>query len=117
MGIGDGRNGSCRAGEDLTRRESVFNKSASAGWINHACAGTHDTSHRNGPTGDVLTPEAENQCESSNFEGDQKRFVDEEVPAGHKAHGVVDEVTSQANESTRDRIMNSHLGDAVVYQS
>lgn len=57
-------------------------------------ASTHDTSHRNGPTRDVLTPETQDQCESSDFEGDQKRFVNEEVPACHKADGVVDEVAS-----------------------
>lgn len=55
---------------------------------------THDTGHRNGPARNILTPETQDQCESSDFEGDQQRFVNEEVPTSHKAHCVVDEVTS-----------------------
>jgi hypothetical protein len=111
-----GRNGSCRAGEGLTRRGSVVISQLALEKSKQSTS-THDTAHRDGPTRNILTPETQDQCESSDFEGDQKRFVNEEVPTSHKAHCVVDEVTGQANESTRDRVLNGHLSNAVVYQS
>lgn len=57
-------------------------------------ASTHDTSHGYGPARDILTPETKDQCESSDFEGDQKGFINEEVPACHEAKRIIDEVTS-----------------------
>lgn len=111
------RNGSCRAWGGLTRRGSVVVTSQLGLEESRRSARTHDTGHRNGPTRNVLTPETQDQCESSDFEGDQQRFVNEEVPTGHEAHCVVDEVAGQANESTRDRVLNGHLSNAVVYQS
>lgn len=79
--------------EYLTHKESGLQVSESC-LRAQTIASTHDTSHGNGPTRDVLTPETKDQCESSDFEGDQKSFIDEEVPACHEAKGIIDEVSS-----------------------
>ena len=60
----------------------------------HTCAITHDTGHRDSPTRNVVTPEAQDQGEGGNLEGDQKGLIDEEVPASHGAKSVIDKMAS-----------------------
>ena len=60
----------------------------------HKCATTHDTGHRDSPTRNVVTPEAQDQGEGGNLEGDQESLIDEEVPASHGAEGIIDKMAS-----------------------
>lgn len=60
----------------------------------HLNPSTHNTGNRDCPTGDVVTPESENQCKGGDLEGDQQSFIDEEIPASHEAECIIDEMTS-----------------------
>ena len=88
------RNGSCRAWGGLTRRGSVVVTSQLGLEESRRSARTHDTGHRDSPTRNVVTPEAQDQGEGSNLEGDQKCLIDEEVPASHGAEGIIDKMAS-----------------------
>ena len=63
---------------------------------------------------DAFVPKANDEIESGNFKGDEQGFIDEKVPANHETKGIVDKVTSETDETTRDGVENSHLGNRVV---
>ena len=63
----------------------------------------------------VLT-EVQNCAESSDLKRDEECLVEEEVPAGHEAPGIVHPFTTETNEATRDRHKGRHFSHTVVNQ-
>lgn len=77
----------------------------------------HNTDGTDCRRGDRIGPERQHQVESDDFEGDQESFVEEEVPAGHEAKGVVDPFTGHTNETSRNRVKGCHFSHAVVHEA
>ena len=68
-----------------------------------------------GPDGYVVSPEAEDSVQGSDFKGDQQCLVQEEIPASGKTKSLVDPVTCQTDEAAADGHVNGHFGDGVVH--
>ena len=72
-------------------------------------AGCTDSRDRN-----IVSPEAEDEVDGGDFEGDEQGFVDEEVPADHEAKSIINPMASKTDKATRDRHISVHLSDRVV---
>lgn len=64
--------------DDLAARQPEFSFAEDFDCKNVEDAIEDDTGKRNGPWRDVVTPEVKDSGQSSDFEGDQKSFVDED---------------------------------------
>lgn len=62
----------------------------------------------------VISPVPQRQINGRDLKRHHESLVDEEVPADHKAESVVDPVPREADEASRDRMQDGHLGDTVI---
>ena len=76
----------------------------------------YDGNSDDGRVWDVVTPETKDCAQGGDFEGDEKSFVEEEVPASHESPRIVDPGASETNETTRYRHHDCHFGGTVVYK-
>jgi len=75
---------------------------------------SHDASTANSSDRDIISPKRQHKVQSDDFEWDQDRLVEEEVPASHESEGVVYPVASMTDETCADRHVCSHFSHAVV---
>jgi hypothetical protein len=66
---------------------------------------------------DLVAPVCQDQIQRRDLEGDQERFVEEEVPSDPKADGLVNPMSSHADKSTGDGHVRCHLGHRIVDQT
>lgn len=72
---------------------------------------THET---HAPNRHVIAPISDHDRQRTDLERDDQSLIQTIGPASHEAKGISDEVTSEADETSGDWILDDHLSHAIV---